>query len=364
MKVLHVDTGTEWRGGQQQALYLYAGLAELGVEGVMACPPGSELERRCRERGLTCEPLRTGGEWDVGAGLRLAGIARRRGCGLLHAHTSHAVTTCRWARVFRRNLRVVATRRVDFHIARGWLSRWKYGGKGLDRLVCISNGVRRVMTEDGIPESALTVIRSAVDLHRFDDAAAEGVPPVLKAFGDGAVVVGTVAAMVGHKDYPNLLRAAAEVTAHHPHVVFCALGDGPREERIHALASELGLGERFVFAGYQQDPGPWLHRFDIFVLASREEGLGTSILDAHSLGKPVVATRTGGIPDVVEDGVNGVLVPPESPEALAEALGRLVEDQRLRHRLGEGARETVKAFSVARMASEYKALYEDIEAAS
>jgi glycosyltransferase involved in cell wall biosynthesis len=244
------------------------------------------------------------------------------------------------------------------------LSRLKYTHTSIDRVVCISDLVRRVLLADGVPDDRLATIYSGVDPEKFAD-----LPPTveLKAelgIPEDHLLVGTVAAVVGHKDYPNLLRAARRVMDRHPRVSFCAVGDGDHRQRVRRLHAELGLGRRFVFTGYRRDVGRFLKGFDLFVLASREEGLGTSLLDAQAVGLPVVATRAGGIPEIVDHRRNGLLVPPRDAGALADALLELAADAALRRRLGERARKDVARFSVDATVDAYLDLYRSLMAAA
>lgn len=358
--VLHVDTERTWRGGQQQVAYLAEGLHRRGVPTAVACPPRSSLARHCSRAGIQCVPVPMCGELDVIAGARIAQICRRRRFGIVHLHSGHAVTLGIWAKALVPSLRLVVTRRVDFPIGRNVFSRMKYSTRLLDRIVCISEAIRDLLIADGISPERLVVIPSGVDLDRFarvmpslDLRHALGIP------GDH-VVVGTVAAMAGHKDYPTLLEAAAEVVHAENHVTFCAVGDGPMRSEIEARARRLGLGRRFVFCGFQDDVGAYLRLFDVFVLASRTEGLGSSLLDALAVGLPVVATRAGGIPEIVSDGINGLLVPPSDPAALARAILTVIRDRDLRERLRANARSSVERFDIAHTVASYVQLYAEL----
>jgi glycosyltransferase involved in cell wall biosynthesis len=354
--VMHLDTGREWRGGQQQAGLLLQGMVGRGWPAAMICPPRSALESWCGRQGLPCLAVWMGGEWNVLAGLHVAFLCREAGARIVHAHTSHAMTIALWARLFAPGLSVVATRRLDFHIGRSPLRRWKYANRGVAAVACVSEKVKSVLCEDGVPPEKLLTIHDGVDPGRFAGAA-PALPGALASLAPGSLVIGTVAALVGHKDYPNLLRAARRVLDRRSDVTFVALGDGPLRSALEAEAAQLNLGERFVFAGFRDDVGAWLRRFDVFVLASREEGLGSSLLDAQALGIPVAATRAGGIPDVVTDGENGLLVPVGDAEALGDALLRLADSAALRARLGQAGSLSVRRFSAEVMVEKYLSLY-------
>ena len=173
-------------------------------------------------------------------------------------------------------------------------------------------------------------------------------------------IVGTVAAMAGHKDYPNLLSAASIVIREKKDITFLAVGDGPDRDKIVLLHNELGLGDRFILSGFQDNIGDYLNIFDIFVLASRKEGMGTSILDAQAAGLPVVACAAGGIPEIVRHEHNGLLVPPKNPQALADAIVRLVSNMNIRREFSRNAKASVRDFSIEKTVDKNIQLYHDL----
>jgi glycosyltransferase involved in cell wall biosynthesis len=358
--VLHIDTERSWRGGQQQAAWLLEAMLARGWPAAVACPPGSILEERGRARSWPVHAVAMRSELDVVAGRRIARIARDGNLPILHAHSSHALAIGLWARFFDRRLRLVASRRVDFPIRDHFLSRLKYSTRALDRIVCISEAVRAQLLADGVPPDKLVVIPSGVDTRRF--AGVRPPPHFRRSLGipSGHLVIGTVAALADHKDYPTLLRAARIVLDTEPDISFVAVGDGPLHREIMALARELGLGKRFLFTGFREDIGSFLKSFDVFVLASKTEGMGTSVLDAQALGLPVAACRAGGIPEIVADHETGLLVPPGDPAALAAALLELAHDPDLRAKLGAQAKRSVQEHDVSRTVDAHLALYRSL----
>jgi len=358
--VFHIDSEKSWRGGQQQAAYLHEGLVGRGIPSWVVCRPDSPFESHLKSKGLPCLPISMRNEGDFIAGWHIARAARDHNVSILHLHSAHALAIGMWASLFNKELRLIGVRRVALPIRKNFLSRYKYNSPRMTHHVAISDAIRRVMLSDGIAADRITTIHSGVDTNRLilekpqdDFRKTIGIP-------DDHLVIGMVAALTTEKGYPTLLKAAAEVLKNHDKVTFCALGDGSDREALFRQAEVLGLGEKFLFMGFREDVGAFFHIFDVFVLASHMEGLGTSILDAHSLGLPVLASRVGGIPEIIEDGDNGLLADAGNAEDFADKLFHLIEDSDLRAALGRNALESVKRFSIQKTVEKNIALYHDI----
>jgi glycosyltransferase involved in cell wall biosynthesis len=175
-----------------------------------------------------------------------------------------------------------------------------------------------------------------------------------------AFVVGTVANFKFHKGYPQLIKAAAEVVRVAPHVKFVLVGNGPMEREIKDQVRRRGLNQSVVFAGYRQDAPRVSNAFDVFALASVYEGLSIALIEAMALGKPAVVTNVGGLPEVVQDGRQGLVVPPEDPKHFAAALLALWRNNDLRQRLGEGATARAAFFDIRKAVRRQEAVYQEV----
>jgi len=168
-----------------------------------------------------------------------------------------------------------------------------------------------------------------------------------------------IAALVPHKGQRHLIAAAARVVRQVPDARFVILGEGELRESLERQIKDLGLERHVVLGGFRDDVIGLLKSFDMFVMSSITEGLGTSILDAMACGKAVVGTRTGGIPEAVRDNETGLLVPPHDETALAAAIVRLLKDTPLCARMAAAGRQrAVEHFGVDRMVTETLAAYE------
>ena len=350
MRVAQLDTGRTWRGGQAQVLLLMRGLAARGHRSLLLAPGGPLLDR-ARALGIEAERWSPLGEWDVAAMLRAVAALRRFGPKIAHCHSAHAhalgVPAARLARV----PAAVVSRRVDFAVAGNPLSRLKYR-LPVDRYLCVSRGVMEVMRQALIPPSRLALVPDGVELPAAA-AVADWAPAAdlrdLIGVAPGAPVVGTVAALAPHKDHATLLRAAVGVIARRPEVHFVWVGEGECRGALQRQRADLGLEAHVHLVGFRADARGLLAQFTVFALSSYLEGLCTSLLDAQSLGIPIVATAVGGVPDVVEDGVTGRLVPGRDPEALARALLEVLDRPEEGRQWAGRARASVQRFSVDRM---------------
>jgi glycosyltransferase involved in cell wall biosynthesis len=172
---------------------------------------------------------------------------------------------------------------------------------------------------------------------------------------DGTVALLTVANLRAHKDYPTLLAAARQVLASGAAVRFFAVGQGPLESELRAQAA--GLGEGFRFLGYRADALEIMAASDVFVLSSLAEGYPVSLMEAMALGRPVVATSVGGIPDAVRSGVEGLLVPPARPDLLAGALSEVVGDAGRRAEMGVASAARSDRFDIRRATARVEEIY-------
>ncbi len=356
MRILHIDSARGWRGGQSQVLLTAAGMARHGHRVSVACQAGGSLERRCRDAGLEVHPLRFHGDVSPAATLGLVSVLRRERPAVVQLHDPHALAAGLLARRLWPGVAAVATRRVDFPL-NGRLSRAKY--RAADRVVVVSRAIAKILEADGIGPEKLRLVHEGVADRPPLPGGAEllaglGVPP-------GAAVVGNVAALVDHKDHATLVEAAALVVRERPETHFVVAGEGERRGDIEAHVRALGLGRRFVLAGFRHDLDRLIPAFTLFCLSSKLEGLGTSLLDAMCFSRAAVATAAGGIPDAVEDGETGRLAPPGDPAALARALLDVLADPDRREAMGRAGRQRFESlFSADRMVERTLEVYAEV----
>ena len=360
INILHLDTEKTWRGGQQQVFYLHKGLISEGIKSILVSNTGSEILDRCKEESLPHYTISMFGELDIFAAFKLSRLCKKENINILQAHSAHALSIGIFTKLFSPSLILIGVRRVDFSIGKSIFNKLKYNNGKVDKLICISDYIKKVLLKDGIPEEKLVTVRSGVDINKFDDIK----PPENFRNNLGIkkdeYLIGTVAAFAGHKDYPNLLKAFSILRKRNPNIKLCIVGDGSLKKQVYDLANELNIFENIIFTGYVNNVGNYLKSFDVFVLASKKEGLGTSIIDALAIGCPVVTTRTGGIPELIENEENGILVDPKNPNLLADALGDLLSNSEKRSRLSIAAKESAKKYSIEQTVNQNISVYKSL----
>ena len=340
---LHIDTARTWRGGQNQVLLTAEGMAARGHDVLVACRKGGVLEQRARDAGLAVRPLALRGDLSPAAILALRRTLRDFRPDVVQLHDPHAVSAGLFAG--RGGARRIATRRVDFHLRRA-LSRHKYAA--CDRVIAVSRAIATILKEDGLQPERIRLVYEGVRSREpqpggMEALAALGIPK-------GAPVIGNVAALTDHKDHATLLEAAALVKHTVPEARLLIVGDGELRQTLENRARELGVADHVVFAGFRSDLDALIPAFAVFCLSSHKEGLGTSLLDAMNFGRPIVATAAGGIPEAIEDGVTGRVVPIRDAAALAAALGDLLADPARAAGMGAaGRRRFEERFTAERM---------------
>ncbi|MEO8201305.1 MAG: glycosyltransferase [Gemmatimonadota bacterium] len=350
-RIIHVASAREWRGGQNQVRLLCQALERSGsVEQVVVTGRGSELASRLRDAQV---PMHEAG-WSTALDPRVlvALLSEiRRAPSLLHAHDAHALVLAGVAARLTGS-RLVVTRRVDFHLRRpGFWAR-------ADRVIAISDAVRGILLRDGIPPDQVVVVHSGIDPSEVRAAVPSGIRASLGLAPNLPLVV-NVAALVPHKDQMTLLAAANQLRSVRPDLQWIIAGDGPLGPDLRRRAEVLGLTDHVHFVGQVANPWGLIRDADVFVMSSREEGLGTSILDAMALGVPVVATRAGGIPEMLDQGA-GLLVNVGDAMGLAHGVASVLNDADFRSRVQKLATERLERFTDRTMADGVLSVYRSI----
>jgi L-malate glycosyltransferase len=358
--ILHISTASSWRGGEQQLANLIKANKDL-CNNLVLCAKGSEMQKHCLKNDISFFAFNTSFGGRYRAGFLLKSLCQKYPVSLIHCHDSHAHTIAVTASILGLNLPVVVHRRVDFPIGRSWFSSYKYNHPAIAGYICVSDAIREIMLASLKPAKKVITIHSAIDFDRFKHAGTD--PSKLKkelGLPDDSILIGNTAALAPHKDYVTFVRTAELLVSNHPDWHFVIIGNGPLRQQLAQLIGTKKLGNNITLAGFRSDLPELLGGLDVFLMTSKTEGLGTSLLDAFYVGVPVVATRAGGIPELVEDGNTGLLADVADAEALAAKVEILIRDVELKKMIVSNARKKVSDFGYEIMAKKVHAFYNEI----
>jgi glycosyltransferase involved in cell wall biosynthesis len=311
---------------------------------------------------------------DALAVFRLAELIRKERPQILHTHTAKAGFVGRIAALLAGNARPpIVVHTFHGHVLRGYfnpfvtlgfrtLERWL--ASGTTKLIAVSPEVRDDLVRLGVaPQEKFAVIRLGIELGERvgggDDVRRETRRQL--GIGPDAFVVGWVGRMTAVKRTDDVLRAFRELLDRDVDAWLCLVGDGPDRAHMERRAHELGIARRCLFVGYQDDVAPYYEAIDALLLPSVNEGTPVSVIEALAAGRPAVATRVGGVPDVVRDGVDGFLSDVGDASTLADRLAELARDPERRAEMGrEGREHVVQRYAVDRLVDDVDRLYREL----
>ncbi|GBC97492.1 N-acetyl-alpha-D-glucosaminyl L-malate synthase [bacterium HR16] len=302
---------------------------------ITVCPPHNWLPDELRRAGVHTLPLPMRGAGSVMTLLHLVRVVREQRIDIIHTHLTRATYYGLLLGLLTRKPVVSTVHVFTSDPAYRWLSRLG------NPLIAVSEAVRRWLIEHGVPASEVQTIYNATDFVSLNGAHANAPQEVRKEFGlpESSKLIGLFAKVTPIKGQDLLLEALPQVLRSHPdtHVLFVGSTNGEFARRIQQRAKELSVSRHVVFTGLRADVARLMQAVDVVTLPSRTETFGLAVLEAMALGKPVVATRVGGLPELVRDGETGILVD-YTTASLAHALNELLSSADLRHRLGQTAR--------------------------
>lgn len=346
LRILHIDMGKAWRGGQRQVYLLARAQRDAGHEPIVVAPPDSPLLRRARGAGLAVSAIGAAGDWDFRAARKVAKRIKHWRADIVHAHDARAHAIALAALVVRRHIPLVVTRRVAF-VPRG---RIKYGSR-VAHFIAISRAVRAALIEGGVDPDRIDVVHSGVPTPVVDR------PRNWRrecGWPDETVVCGVVGAMTVEKGIALLDQIAQFMPDETRTLTRLVLLGG-----ASAGMTTIG-GIPAMRAGFVDEVHPAMAGLDVLWHPATSEGLGTAVIDAMALRVPPVAFRVGGLPELIVDQVCGALVQPGDLRRFADAVAMLVRDRELRTRLGDAGPAQAANFSVQHMAEGTARVYERI----
>ncbi len=356
MRIVHLDTGEELRGGQRQLLRLACGLRARGHEQLVVCPDGSGLERRAREERLRVFGLPAHDPGHINGVMQLRQRLLAEPAQIHHAHDGRGQTLS-WLASLGLPVRRVASRRVTFLPGAVARHRFIYT-RTCHAVIAVSHHVRGLLLNSGVPGEKIEVIPDGIEIPEVLPTAAERVQARAQwGFGEHEFVLGHVGAFTPEKGQDVAIEAMELLSEELPEARLLLVGIPSRELRAKIEPPTSTATERIQLLGRLEDLSGFFAGIDIFIMPSRAEGLGSAALLAMAWGRAVVASRVGGLPEIVEQGRSGWLVEPGSPRELAEAIIAAASDRARLAQFGAYARERAGQFSNDRMVEKTEALY-------
>jgi glycosyltransferase involved in cell wall biosynthesis len=342
---------TTFGGGERHLADLSHALIDLGHEIYAAAVPGSplwsELSFLSNETMLPFSPRNYAKN-----GASLAAFIRAHDNEIVHAHAARDYHLAALAVRLASRSRLVLTRHTLFPLRR----INKVLLSGASRVIAVSQAVAESLRKNGVIESSkITVIHNGIDVKRFS-----------RSTGSDPVLVGTVGHLAPIKGHDIFVHAAALVSTHRPGVKFVVIGEDKSPQMDHRrqledLVAELGLNDVVAMPGWRDDVSAALSSLTLFVSAARSEPFGLAIVEAMAAGLPIIATASEGALEIIEDGVSGILVPTDNPEALAKAINELLDNPLECSRLARNGLSIARdRFSLSRMATDTERLYREV----
>ncbi|MFK7978475.1 MAG: glycosyltransferase family 4 protein [Saprospiraceae bacterium] len=362
MKILHFSSAKTWRGGEQQIAYLYEELHKQQIQQWIFCAKGGALARYCQRQNIPHFTYQKRFSINPLVAYQFKKLSKELKIDLAHLHDSHSHTYGYISAILGNSIPFVLSRRVDFPVKDNWLSYQKYNHPSIKKILSVSNYVQRILAPAIKDQSKLQVVHSGVDTTRFKYTKQH---ILRKAYNilDKTKIIANVAAIAPHKDYFTFVDTAAILLKkpNENRYQFLIIGaDGGEAEQIKRYIQEKGLSKQIILTGFRKDIPQILPEVDVFLFTSKEEGLGTSVIDALACGIPIVATKAGGIPEIIQDGKNGFLAPIKNAAQLAEKVEQLLLNPMTRKQFVENGKTTVLQFSKESTARKTLVVYEKI----
>ncbi len=358
--ILHTESSKGWGGQENRTLKESIGLKKMGVRVLIACQPDSRLAKIAAENGMETRTVKMESSISPSAIFSLLKIIKQENVNIVCTHSGKdSMLGAIAGRLSSKKPKIVRTR----HLALPITSKITYSVFP-HKVVTVSDYVRKYLVEEkGIAAGKVFSIPTGVDLEVFNPDVVKAVSREELGISPDAVIVGTIAILRRKKGHHTLLDTIPSVLKEFPKTVFLFAGDGPQKENIEKKLSELGIAKNVKLLGLRKDIPEILKTIDLFVLPTLQEALGTSFLEAMAMKKPVIGTNVGGVPEVVNNGITGILVEPEKPAALAGAIIALLKDKEKMRIMGdEGRRIVEKKYNVDVMATNLFNFYNSLMA--
>ncbi len=358
MNVLHIELGGSVYGGGAQTAYLLNGLASSKDRHALICDAESGLAGQIKNTHATVHAISCAGDADPRTLLTLFSIIRKQRPDLVHIHSRRGEFLSACASSFQ-GIRVVLSRRVDNPPNRidATLKNGVYS-----KIIAISAAVKSILESHGIQKEKICLIPDGVDTAAY--APAKGTSGTLRrelGIPEHAVIAGVIAQLIERKGHHVLIEALSKIGAPPDELRVLFFGRGTLEKSLRRMVRDRGLDRSIIFCGFRSNLNQLIPQLDLLIHPALSEGLGVALLEASACAVPIIASRVGGIPEIVEDGETGLLAAPGNAAELAGKLRQLINSPIERGRLGiAGRRRVLEHFSTDQMIAKHERLYRSL----
>ena len=363
MRILHLNSEKTWRGGEQQLAYLLTSFNQKKSHHLFVMgKKGSALESWCNEQDINFIPVTFKGSLDLKTSYLISRFCKKNKIDIMHAHTSHAHASALYSKLMSNKAKLILHRRVSFPIKSNLISHFKYTSPLLNRVICISKNVQEVLTKKTNQLNKTSIVYDSIDPERFNDTTT-----YQKKFreryklDDSKYIITNTAALSSEKDYYTFINTAEQCIKDGLDATFLIVGDGKEKDHLREYLKNKNLGSRVKMLGFINDINDILNHTDIFLVTSKVEGLGSSILDAFCKKIPVVATSAGGIPEIVIHNKTGMLAPIGDYQSLAGYIQYLLKHPEIQSEIIANALELLNSqFLITQMATDTEMVYQEV----
>ena len=339
--IAHINVSQGYRGGERQTELLIQGLATSGIRQILVARRDGLLAKHIRCPGLEIRPI-SGNRFGIALACRDADI--------VHVHEGRSVYAA-YIRSLCAGTPYIVTRRVNNPLGNHWLAH-----KAYRRAACVAAVAPQVgdVVRQFDPQIDPQVVHSSASGFKADKANSKSIRDAC----NGKFLVGHVGALdYGQKGQEYIINVARQLEKSNPEIHFMLVGDGKDAQMLKASAAGLG---NLTFTGFVENVGDYLAAFDVFILPSLKEGIGSVLLDAMEQALPIVASNVGGVPEIVHDGENGILIQAACPDQLKAGILRLCAEPNLRSKMGRRGKQMATHFTSSTMCKKYLSLYQSV----
>ncbi len=357
LTILHTESSEGWGGQENRTLLESKGMKNLGVRVIILCQPDSFLSRRAVAEDIEVRICTMKKSYDIRAIQYILKLIKDENINVINTHSGKDSLLAGIAgRLSTRKPVIVRTR----HLALPITSKTTYSVLP-HKVVTVSEYVRQYLISEGISPDKVVAIPTGIDTSRFDPEKVDGELKQELGLKPEIPLVGTIAILRKKKGHYILLEAIPLILKKIPDAAFVFAGSGPQKENIVTKIEQLGLSHKVFMLGLRKDIPDILKSIDIFVLPTLQEALGTSFIEAMAMEKPVIGTNVGGVGEVIKDGINGYLVEPNNPHALAEAIIMALQDKEKLSVMGKEGRKIVEQnYTAEKMCKKMYDLYSSL----